>query len=226
MHAVSLLRALALSTALLLAAAPAARADGDPASDFLALQDMFYGSALDLKSKPAAQLPAMLAQAKQKGFEIRVAVIASDSDLGSATPLWRRPKEYAQFLGQELSNVYKGRTLVVMPEGYGIFHAGHSTLREQQALDKLAPPGDLLPGSLEAVRSLAKASGVELTVPDVPAQPGGVAQPAFQHQAAAATATATPAPQSGGGSSAWLFLVPVLGFVLIAVLARRRARSA
>jgi hypothetical protein len=222
---VSLARTLALAAAILLGAAPAARADGDPASDFLVQQDMYYGYGLDLKSKPAAQLPALLAQAREKGYEIRVALIASDSDLGSAALLWRKPQLYAEFLGQELSNVYKGRTLVVMPDGYGIFHAGHSNVREEQVLKTLPPPRDLLTGSLGAVQKLAAAAGAELTVPDVEPAPGGVKQPAFQHQAVA-TATPTPAKQQGGGSHTWLFLVPVLGFVAIALLARRRARTA
>jgi hypothetical protein len=218
---VPLVRTLALAAALLGVAAPAASADGDPASDFLVLQDMYYGYELDLKSQPAAQLPALLAQSRANGYEIRVAVITRAGDLGSAAMLWGKPKDYAEFLGQELANVYKERTLVVMPSGYGLFHAGHSTLREQKLLDKLPPPRDLLPSSLQAVQRLASASDVQLTIPDVPA--GNVTQPAFQH--ATATATATPAPQSGG-SSTWLFLVPVAGFVLIALLARRRARSA
>jgi hypothetical protein len=220
---VPLVRTLALTAALLFAAAPAARADGDPASDFLVLQDMFYGYGLDLKSKPAAQLPVLLQQSRAKGYEIRVALISRPDDLGSAAPFWGKPKGYATFLGQELSNVYKQRTLVVMPDGYGIFHAGHSTLREQKLLDKLPPPRDLLPASLETVQRLAGASGVKLAIPDVPA--GNVVQPAFAH--ATATATATQAPASGGGgSSAWLFLVPVAGFVAIALFARRRARAA
>jgi len=222
---VSLLRPLVLAAALLVLAAPAARADGDPASDYLVVQDMYYGYGLDLKSKPAAQLPALLAQAREKGYETRVALIASDSDLGSAALLWRKPQLYAEFLGQELSNVYKGRTLVVMPNGYGIFHAGHSNVREEQVLEKLPPPRDLLTGSLDAVRKLAAASDVDLTVPDVEPQPGGVVQPAFQHQAIA-TATPTPAKKSGGGSHAWLFLVPIAGFVVIALVVRRRARTA
>ncbi len=219
--AVPLVRTLALAAVLLLAAAPAARADGDPASDFLVVQDMFYGYELDLKSQPAAQLPARLARARAGGYEIRVALITRASDLGSATLLWRKPKLYAEFLGQELSNVYKQRTLVVMPNGYGIFHAGHSTLREQKLLDKLPAPSDMLPGSLQAVQRLAKASGVALAIPDVPA--GNVVQPAFQHATATATA---PAPPRSGGSSTWLFLLPVAAFVAIALLARRRARTA
>ncbi len=218
----SLLRPLVLAAVLLLAAAPTARADGDPASDFLVLQDMFYGYELDLKSKPAAQLPALLAQSRAKGYEVRVALISRAGDLGSAAMLWRKPKDYAEFLGQELSNVYKERTLVVMPNGYGLFHAGHSTLREQKLLDKLPPPGELLPSSLDAVQRLAGASDVRLTIPDVPA--GNVTQPAFQHATATATATAT-APPKSGGSTTWLFLVPVAGFVVIALLARRRART-
>jgi hypothetical protein len=216
-------RTLALAAALLLAAAPAARADGDPASDFLVVQDMFYGSKLDLKSKPAAQLPALLTQSRAQGYEIRVAVITADADLGSAALLWDKPQLYAEFLGQELSNVYKARTLVVMPGGYGIFHAGHSNVRERKLLQELPAPRDLLGASLLAVQRLAGASGVRLSIPDVPA--GTVVQPAIQH--ATATATATPAAErSDGGSGTWLFLVPVAGFVVIALVVRRRARSA
>jgi hypothetical protein len=223
---VPLVRTLALAAALLLAAAPAARADGDPASDFLVQQDMYYGFNVDLKSKPAAQLPALLAQAREQGYEIRVAVITRDGDLGSAALLWQKPQLYAEFLGQELANVYKGRTLVVMPNGYGIFHTGHSNVREEKVLAKQPPPGELLPGALQAVRRLAAAGGVKLTVPDVDAPAGGVVQPAFQHQAAA-TATATPTPtKRGGGTSAWLFLAPAAAFVAAALFARRRARTA
>ena len=50
----------------------------------------------------------MLRDAKARGYEIRVALIASRYDMGSVGVLYRQPKRYARFLGQELAFVYKG----------------------------------------------------------------------------------------------------------------------
>ena len=38
--------------------------------------------------------------------------------------LWGKPQRYADFLGQELVYFWKGPTLVVMPQGYGVFAHG------------------------------------------------------------------------------------------------------
>jgi hypothetical protein len=232
---------IALVAAASLALAPAAHADGDPASDVLVQQDVFYGSALDLTSKPAAQLPALLAQSAKKGYEIRVAAISALEDLGIATWMWQDPKSYAKYLGEELGYVYKARTLVVMPNGYAMFHLGHSTVREQRLLDGLpAPrqPARFLPGAIDAVKRLAAAQDVTLTVPSVTVPPGGV--PALKPVHAATPAatftvapgsTVTPRPgparapvatSSSGG--AWMFAIPIVAFVLVAVAAIGRSR--
>jgi hypothetical protein len=117
---------LALLTVLALAvwawlAAPA-YADGDPASDVLATQPLFLPQDAGLPAAQQAQLSALLTKAQRRGYRIRVAVIASSSDLGSVTALWRQPQNYAKFLGQELSAVYNGPLLVVMPNGFGQYH--------------------------------------------------------------------------------------------------------
>jgi hypothetical protein len=225
----------------MLAAAPDARADGDPASDVLPQQDVYYGVGLDMKSKPAAQLPALLAQAREKGYPIKVALIADLADLGVATFLWKDPQEYARYLGQELALVYKERTLILMPDGYGYFRDGRGPGKERRVLARLDPPGELgrfLPRAIEAVRRLAAADGVRLAVPDVTPPADGV--PRLQgHNAAPAQTpkikiynTVTPAPTArpaGGGSAAWLFLVPVGLFALAAgvaiAISRRRGST-
>jgi hypothetical protein len=66
-----------------------------------------------------------------------VAVIASPYDLGSVTPLWRKPRVYAKFLGTELSYVFHGTLLVVMPGGFGLFHGTRSVAAGQRALHGL-----------------------------------------------------------------------------------------
>src|SRR3954462_13109054 len=100
-----MVRAAIAAVWLLRAAAPAARADGDPAGDVLIQQPVFYGSALDLRSKEAAQLPALLEQAKAKGLEIRVAALTVPEDLGAIGYLWDDPTNYADFLTSEIQSV-------------------------------------------------------------------------------------------------------------------------
>jgi hypothetical protein len=99
--------------------APAARADGDPASDVLAVQSIFLPKDANIPLTEQAQLANLVQEADRRGFALRVAIIASTTDLGSVTALWRQPESYARFLGQELALVDRGTLLVVMPNGYG-----------------------------------------------------------------------------------------------------------
>ena len=75
-------------------AAPA-RADGDPASDVLAAQPLFLPQDAAVSSTQAAQLEQLLRNSSRAGYQIRVALIASATDLGSVTELWRQPQTYA-----------------------------------------------------------------------------------------------------------------------------------
>ena len=122
-----MVRLLVAAVVLLLVAAPAARADGDPAGDVLIQQNVFYGSKLDLRSKEAAQLMALTEQAKEKGYEIRVAALTVPEDLGAINYLWDDPTNYADFLTAEIQSVYRERTLVVMPSGLGIWWREHES---------------------------------------------------------------------------------------------------
>jgi hypothetical protein len=226
----------ALACAVLALGAPAARADGDPASDVLAKQTVFYGSELDLKSQPAAQLPALLKEAKAKqAHETRVAILTVPEDLGDIQDLWEDQLNYGPLLGSEVAYVYRGRLLIVMPSGYAMFHIGHSSVREQKVLDKLpapAAPADMLPGAMKAVQAVAASEGVKLTIPDVAARPGGVKQVAShygQRQRAPAPngrPTALVAKKGSGGGAA-LFAIPVVALVLFAsgFLTFRRVRE-
>jgi hypothetical protein len=235
-HAGRSVKALALACAFALVLASAARADGDPASDVLAKQTVFYGSELDLKSKAAAQLPALLEEAKRKqGHETRVAILTVPEDLGEVQDLWGDQVNYGALLGSEVAYLYRGRLLVVMPTGYAMFHIGHSAVREQRVLDKLPPPEQpaaMLPGAIRAVQSIAAQDGVRLTVPDVSAVPGGVKQPVShfaqrQQRAAPATGVRSSRPVSSDGGGTWLFALPVLALVVFAAgfLTVRRVRE-
>lgn len=157
-----------LAVTAALAAVPAARADGDPASDYLLGEQIFFP--YDTKF-PAAQQIAfaqVVRDANQAGFKIRVALIASSYDMGSVTSLYLKPRTYARFLGQELSFVYKQRLLVVMRNGFGFNRPHHASTAEYRALAKIrVAPGaaGLLVAAQTAVLRLAAANGIKLTPP-------------------------------------------------------------
>jgi hypothetical protein len=155
--------------------APAtAHADGDPASDFLITEGVFVPSDGPFPPDTARRLTELVGAAKTGGYRIKVALIATRYDLGSVTPLWRQPQRYARFLGQELFFVYKGRLLIVMPNGYGIYHGGKPVASERKLLDGVPTPAaagaDVATAAVTAVRRLARASGIDLELPAAPAR--------------------------------------------------------
>jgi hypothetical protein len=213
-----------------------ARADGDPAGDVLANQAVFYGSALDLKSREAAQLWQLVSDAKAAGYEVRVAALSVQQDLGSIDYLWDDPLNYSEFLAAELAYIYRGRTLVAMPSGYALWRWGHTSVRDNKVLEKLSGPGEdpaqVLPGVMNAIIKLAAARGIQLKLPDVDALPAGVNQPASHYQqqqqpAGAATPAgvrARPPVAAATGSNTWLFAAPVGILIVLAVALITRAR--
>jgi hypothetical protein len=162
-----------LATILCLLVVPVARADGDPASDYLLGTSAFFPPDAKIPTVDARQLSTVLATAEARGFEIRVALIASRYDMGSVATLYGRPRDYARFLGQELSFVYKGRLLVVMPNGYGVSRGGKLVAPSQRLVDRLPAPGNdghaLATGATAAVRKLAASAGIDVPLPKVAA---------------------------------------------------------
>lgn len=141
----------------------AALADGDPASDVLVGSSLFLPPDAGLTQHQQSELSALLGAAARSGYELRVAVIASPADLGSVTPLWRQPQAYAGFLGQELSLLYRGTLLVVMPDGFGLYGPG-AAAPDQRAAVSGKPTGRLGPTSIAAVQRLAAAAGHPVSV--------------------------------------------------------------
>jgi hypothetical protein len=153
----------------LLAAAPVARADGDPASDYLLGQQTFVPPDAGIPAGYANQLLAAVQAAKARGYTIRVALIGSTYDLGAVGSLWKKPKEYARFLGQELAFVYKGRLLVVMPNGLAVSRDGKALAAEQRVVDRIPPPTSggraLAAAGTQAVIRLAANAGLVVPTP-------------------------------------------------------------
>jgi len=202
------IRRLALVAALVaaagVAAAPAS-ADGDPASDVLTYQRVFWPTTEHISDGSADRLRQAVDAAAKKGYKVRVALIADDFDLGAVTPLWHKPQDYSKFLAQELTNWNSDWVLIVMPNGYGIYHCkpkeqpggytdpcegGLESSADEKALKSLGPPserpGDSAADADVAVRKLAALHGASI-------------------------------PEPGGGGPPW---IPIAGgLVLVALLA-------
>ena len=198
------------SAALGGAYASIARADGDPASDYLLSRQVFLSAQSTGSSASGRALISAVEAANRAGFKVRVAVIPSSYDLGSVVPLWRKPQAYAHFLGVELSLVYGGRLIVVMPNGFGFNWQGHSYSAADARLARVATgsdAGQLYLAAQTAVRKLAAADGVTIGAT------GGAASSAG-------------ASHDGGLSAvivalAAVLVVVVLGLLLVPRLRRR-----
>jgi hypothetical protein len=147
--------------ALSLASAPPAHADGDPASDVLLGESVFYPYSPAVSVVLENRLNAETAAAAHAHFPIKIALIGSPPDLGAVPVLFNKPQEYASFLEQEISLVgVRPQLLVVMPDGYG---AQGLTPAANAALAKLAKPAghqtnDLASAAITAIPLLAAAA--------------------------------------------------------------------
>lgn len=195
--------------ALLLA--PLARADGDPASDWLLSRPSFVPPDAGIASADQKALDQLLLSAKAQGYTLRVAIVGSQYDMGSVTVLWKRPTDYAPFLSQEVRFLYKGRVLVVMPNGWAIAQNGKRDPSEQAVVGKLASP--------KPFRGAPVAAAVESAVRKLTAR-AGIVLPKVA------------APSSGGSSTTRDRILIGVGAGVLVLLAlalslwRRRARSA
>jgi hypothetical protein len=159
---VRLVRLLALLVLLTAALAPAgARADGDPASDVLLGQNVFYPYTPAVSPAIQKTLDAETAAASQAKFPIKVALIASPVDLGVIPDLFGKPQKYAEFLDQEISFQTKQPLLVVMPAGYGVQGIHGPAAAAVTSLPKPAGPTSsaLAQAAISAVAKLAADSG-------------------------------------------------------------------
>ena len=178
-------RPAAIAAALLAAcafAASPAQADGDPASDILITERVFFPFRAEIPDASADELLDATEQAAEGGYPVRVALIAHNFDLGSVGILYEQPQTYAKFLAQELANFNTDWVLIVMPNGYGIYRCvpnerdggfedpcegGEPTEADERALAALPTPEtsgqNFADAGTAAVRTLAALHGTELS---------------------------------------------------------------
>jgi len=188
------LRRLALVAVLALVVVPVAHADADPASDILYTQRIylpFFGE--KVSDANANTLKKVVDQAWNKGYRVKVALIAARNDLGGVFQLWEKPQTYATFLGRELIFLYKGPLITAMPNGLGVYHFKHSTAAEKAVVQKIkVEPG---------------ADGVANAATVAVARLAGIKPPPLPN--------ARGAGGGGGGTPAWQLIVIVVGGVAI-----------
>jgi hypothetical protein len=197
-----------LALALALCSGSPALGDGDPASDVLLGQNVFYPYSPAVPRAVRAKLDAEAVAVKRAGLPIKVAIIGAPTDLGTVPSLFAKPGAYARFLDQEISFRGPQPLLVVMAAGYGVQGVAPAGARAVNAL--AAPAGASTTGlaraALTAVTALATATG---------------------HAPAGTTAKTT--GSSGSGGSAVLLIVLILAAIVVAtalVVLRLRQSSA
>jgi hypothetical protein len=215
---------LACAALAAIVAAPPAKADGDPASDYLVAQQVFLSYDAKIPTPVEHKLLSAVASANKNGFPVRVALIWSSYDLGSVPELFGKPRTYARFLDAEDSKCWWGgscgsgrfktttRLLVVMPNGLGFAqwrHAPAAGYRTLAGIKVERTPGGLAGAATTAVVKLASAAGVRTSTR------GG---------------SSTSVSGSGSsGTSRTEILVAVIAALLLGAAAslviRRRARS-
>jgi hypothetical protein len=159
-------KVLAVFAALLAAATTASlvRADGDPASDVLPTDSVYFPINTPSQDAQAALTSAVNA-VYSNGNRVRVAVIATAEDLGAIPSLMNKPDDYAKFLGQELQGFYVGPLLIVMPSGWGVYDGGRSVSAENSVLDGMSVNGssvdNLVHSAASAVQRLDSAGALK-----------------------------------------------------------------
>ncbi len=152
--------ALAIVATMLVPAA--ALADGDPASDVLLAESVFYPYSPPVAVGLQKTLNAETAAASRAHFPIKVALIDTPVDLGAIPTLFGKPQLYADFLHQEIGFFgTKQLLLVVMPNGYGVRGLDRSATDAAATLTR--PTGSasnaIAQAAIVAVPKLAAAAG-------------------------------------------------------------------
>jgi hypothetical protein len=166
-----------------------ATADVDPASDVLLLDNVYFPYDPKVCSELEDGLKQLTADAKEARYPVKVALIASESDLGGIPQLMGKPQEYADFLHGEIGRQIDGVLLIAMPGGFGFMPPDKS---EARVLEKISIADDadsnrLAEAAVDAIPQLAAEAG--RTVKKVNVERGTCSKK--------------------GGSSALIFIVPV-----------------
>src|SRR3954468_3376868 len=161
------MRRAALALAVLALLPGAAFADGDPASDVLLAQDVYYPYAPKAATQLSGPLDTLLKRVRKAGYPMKVALIQTPADLGAYPNLFGDTQSYANLLAKEIAFNSRPHLLVVMPSGFAGDNLGpkvDSALRGI-TVDQEAKSDGLAKAALAAVARIATANGHATPVP-------------------------------------------------------------
>jgi hypothetical protein len=213
--------AVLVATLVWMALIPArAGADADPASDVLLGLSAFYPYAPAVAVSLQRQLQRELAALARRGLNLKVAIIESPADLGAVAVLFGKPQTYAAFLDREISFTGPQPLLVVMPQGFGVSHAGPPAVLDGLKVDAAGRSDGLTRSAILAVARIARAVGKPLpasaTAAGVSSSSGG--------------GSSTGGSSSSGGGTSWAGIGALIALALagisIVVFRRHRALAA
>jgi hypothetical protein len=169
---------LGLGSALIAVAPATASADGDPASDVLLIQDVFYP--YQPKVSPSLEKgleDGLRALGHADGVHLKVAIIANASELGLLPEYFGRAQAYAQFLDREISFNQPQALLTVMPSGYGVVPADAAGALAGLRVDAGHGSDGLTRSAVFAVVALARHYGHPIATPSLTATAKGKSAP-------------------------------------------------
>jgi hypothetical protein len=184
-----------------LGGAAIARADSDPASDVLPVQDVFVPYQPRVSSSMQGTLRGVTRAAKKAGFPIKIAIIATAQDLGGVPDFFNKPGPYARFLGSEISFTKPQPLLVVMPNGMGTSKVPPKAAAAIAGMSVESGADGMARTAVKAVEKMAAATGHKLG--SFKGSGGG-----------------------GGSSTALIFVGPLILLVLVLVIVSYRRMGA
>jgi hypothetical protein len=155
-------------------------ADGDPASDVLLAQDVFYPYQPKVSPTVEAALEKTLrAAASATGVHLKVALIGSPEELGLVPNFFGHPQAYANFLDREISFNRQQPLLVVMRAGFGAVPASLTSGVAGLAVDTRDGSNGLTRSAISAVVAFARSRGHPIAAPSFAVRSSGGSPPAL-----------------------------------------------
>src|SRR3712207_1066609 len=151
-----------------------ARADGDPASDILLTDDIFFPYSPPVSERLKTALEKVVRDARRAGYPMKVALINTEADLGAYPQLFNQPAQYSELLSRELSTlnphgdpVKDPHLLIVMPVGFGGDNLGEGVDRALAPIEIDAEGGSdaLAQAAMAAVARIATENGHPIDIP-------------------------------------------------------------
>jgi hypothetical protein len=178
-------------------------ADGDPASDVLLAQDVFYPYQPPVSPTVERALEQTLRMAaRATGVHLKVAIIGAPQELGIVPYLFGHPQRYASFLDREITFNEPQSLLVVMPAGFGAIPTSLGSALTRVPIDTRHGSDGLTRSAILAVVAIARTRGHPIALPSI-----------------------SPSSSHSSPPAVLVFGLPVILVIFVGFVLRHRARQ-